>query len=84
MASHLPGSLFLFSPKKSCLVSGNWPSEIFFHLPARIVARVSEYIFFVSNKKVHREKIAKETKESRKTKETKEEREKENVVASNI
>ena len=49
------------------------------HLRACIVEYVSEYIFFVSNKKTHTQK-AKESKENRKTKDTKEEKEKENVV----
>ena len=51
------------------------------HLRACIVEYVSEYIFFVSNKKTHTHKQkAKESKENRKTKDTKEEKEKENVV----
>ena len=54
--------------------------KIFYHLPARIVESVSEYIFFVSNKKTFTDTKTKETKENRKTKETKEETEKENVV----
>ena len=51
------------------------------HLRACIVEYVSEYIFFVSNKKKHTHtQKAKESKENRKTKDTKEEKEKENVV----
>ena len=58
--------------------------KFFHHLPARIVECVSEYIFFVSNKKKQMQKQkAKETKENRKIKETNEEREKENVAAVN-
>ena len=53
------------------------------HLRACIVEYVSEYIFFVSNKKTHTHthtQKAKESKENRKTKDTKEEKEKENVT----
>ena len=39
--------------KKSCFVSGNRPGQNFHHFTARIVKCVSEYIFFVSNKKTH-------------------------------
>ena len=53
--------------------------KLFHHLPTSVAQCVSEYIFFVSNKKTHSQK-AKETKENRKTKEIKEEKEKENVV----
>ena len=45
--------------------------KFFHHLLARIVVCVSEYIFFVSNKRIHIQKQkAKETKENRKSKET--------------
>ena len=57
--------------------------KFFHHLPACIVECVSEYIFFVSNKKKMQKQKAKETKENRKIKETNEEREKENVAAVN-
>ena len=78
-----------FRPKKklSCFrKSAGW--KFFHYLPARIVACVSEYIFFVSNKKkntrTHTQKQkAPETKEHRKTIETKKEKEKENVVIVN-
>ena len=77
-----------FRPKKklSCFrKSAGW--KFFHYLPARIVACVSEYIFFVSNKKkthAHTQKQkAPETKEHRKTIETKKEKEKENVVVVN-
>ena len=54
--------------------------KVFFHLPARIVECLLEYIFLFK-KNTHKQKV-KETKENR---ETKEEKEKENVaVFSNI
>ena len=64
--------------KLSCFrKSAGW--KFFYHLPARIVACVSEYMFFVSNKKkthTHTEKQkTNETKENRTAKETKEEKE---------
>ena len=67
-------------PKKVLLFPEIGRLKNFYHLPARIVESVSEYIFFVSNKKTFTDTKTKETKENRKTKETKEETEKENVV----
>ena len=58
--------------------------KIFHHLPARIVACVSEYTFFVPNKKnIHRNKKCKKRKRIQKQKKPKEEKEKENVVVFN-
>ena len=58
--------------------------ELFSCAHAHIVEYVSEYTFFVLNKKTHTHKQKdKETKECSKTKETKEEKEKENVVVVN-
>ena len=69
---------FALGPKKwSCFrKSLGWKS--FHHLPTCIAECVSEYIFFVSNKKyTYKQKAKKKkTKEKRKTKETKEEKEK--------
>ena len=50
-------------PKKklSCFrKSAGW--NFFYHLPVRLVAFVSEYIFFVSNKKTHTERNKKQKK----------------------
>ena len=56
--------------------------KTFSSLTHRIVICVSEYIFFVSNKKTHtQEQKAKETKENRRTKETKRRRGKKIFVA---
>ena len=52
--------------------------KFYLHLRDRIVKCVSKYIFFVSNKKKHAHKNAKETKENRKTKEK--EKVRENVL----
>ena len=58
--------------------------KIFHHLPARIVVCVSEYTFFVPNKKnIHRNKKYKKLKKIEKQKKAKEEKEKENVVVFN-
>ena len=58
--------------------------KIFHYLPARIVVCVSEYTFFVPNKKnIHRNKKYKKRKKIQKQKKPKEEKEKENVVVFN-
>ena len=55
--------------------------KIFHHLPARIVVCVSEYTFFVPNKKnIHRNKKYKKLKKIEKQKKAKEEKDYNDIV----
>ena len=60
---------FSLRPKKSSLVSRNWPGESFFYyLPAHIVECISEYIFLIKKNKIKiktRKQKAKDTKEEK-------------------
>ena len=64
-SSKRPHSVFTFlkpSPKKVALFPEIGLAKVFYHLLARIAEIVSEYIFFVSEKKKEKTQTHKQTK----------------------
>ena len=65
-SNNRPHSVFTFlkpRPKKVVLFTEIGRAKFFYHLPARIVEIVSEYIFFVSEKKKERKKHRQKNKQ---------------------